>query len=91
MSTMESKQLATMRRLAKAVERVADALESPQLMDGLGEIVQGLTWQDAVLVLSETCKGAESCEEGACPMYEWCQEALGRSAPAPANWVTVEG
>lgn len=90
MSTMESKQLATMRRLAKAVERIADALEGQPVMAELGEIVQGITWQDAVLVLSETCKGAEDCEAGACPMYEWCQENL-TNAQAPAKWTSLEG
>ena len=90
MSTIESKQLATTRRLCKAVERIADALECQPVMAELGQIVQGITWQDAVLVLSETCKGAESCAEGACPMHNWCQEVLGEDAPAPASWVTEE-
>lgn len=91
MSTMESKQLATMRRLCKAVERIADALERQEApVLELREEPIGITWQDAVLVLSETCKGAESCAEGACPMHNWCQDILGDDAPAPASWVTEE-
>lgn len=92
MSTMESKQLATTRRLCKAVERIADALErqeAPVCLE-LREEPIGITWRDAVLVLSETCKGAESCAEGACPMHEWCQKVLGEDAPAPAGWAKME-
>lgn len=96
MSTMESKQLATTRRLCKAVERIADVLErqeAPVLIATArpGEVTPfEAAWQEAVLVLSETCKGAESCAEGACPMHNWCQEVLGDDVPAPASWVTEE-
>lgn len=99
MSTMEIRQLATARRLCKAVERIADVLERqeafarmevPVLFESAKIVQEGITWQDAVLVLSETCKGAESCAEGACPMHEWCQTVLGDDVPAPASWVTEE-
>lgn len=92
MSTMESKQLATARRLCKAVERIADALERQEApVLELREEPLGITWQDAVLVLRDTCRDAESCSADDCPMHKWCQKFLSDDKDAPAGWVTMEG
>ena len=91
MNTVESKQLATARRMCTALERIADALEGQgEPVLAVLEDVQGISWKDAALMLSETCKGAKKCTEGVCPMYEWCHTSL-LSGLAPAYWGTVEG
>lgn len=30
--------------------------------------------EDAIAALAKTCREAEDCEEGGCPIYRWCQQ-----------------
>lgn len=90
MDQYSTKRLAIARRQAKALERIADALEyRPQLAE-LGEIVEAgaITWQDAVRIMSATCASAEVCGPE-CPMNEWCQ-IYNAEGIAPAKWLPVE-
>lgn len=89
----EHKLLKTMERLATSMERVADVLETPMVglpVEGAVELqTVGITWEDAVRVLRETCVAAPACGPG-CVMYEWCHETL-RGAPAPCEWLASPG
>ena len=84
----ERKFMLTMERLAKSMERVADALAAPAepLIAELGSFAAPaiLSWEDAVRVLKDTCKEAPDCDRS-CPMYEWCQANI-VDEPAPCNW-----
>lgn len=96
MNTLESKQLATTRRMCTALERIADALErqeEPVLIATAqpGEVTPfAVSWQHAVEVLIGTCEHAASCTKGDCPMYEWCDAALDEDLP-PVNWPRPKG
>ena len=76
-------------KIAKAAERIADALETPVVglpVEGAAELqAVGITWEDAVCVMRETCVEAPECGPG-CEMYEWCQTTL-REGPAPNEWL----
>lgn len=89
----ERKFMLTMERLAKAVERVADALEAPgePMIAELGSFAAPaiLSWQDAVYVLRDTCKEAPECGPE-CPMYEWCEASIPDNYP-PYNWKDPHG
>lgn len=84
--------LAVARRQAKALERIASALEREPEAVELGEIdvaVAGvITWQDALRVMKATCIEADECGPG-CPMNEWCQ-TFNRHGSAPAKWEPIE-
>lgn len=90
MNTFERKSLAVARRQAKALERIADALEREPEAVELGEIdVAGvITWQDAIRVMKATCIEADECGPG-CPMNEWCQ-TFNKEGSAPAKWEPIE-
>ena len=46
---------------------------------------KGPTWQEAVMVLKETCADDEhECDES-CPMYKWCTSSIPDST-APNRW-----
>lgn len=90
MSTYESKSLAVMRRQAKALERIADALErvvGQQPIEGV-ELEGVVTWQDAVNVMKATCRGADECGPG-CPANEWCR-TYNKGGSVPAKWEPIE-
>lgn len=82
------KMLKSLADLAKAAERIADALETPMVgmpVEGAAELRPVcFTWEDAVHVIRETCVDAPECGPG-CDMYEWCQAVLDKS-PAPNEW-----
>ena len=84
----ERKFMLAMERMAKSMERVADALETPAepLIAELGSFAAPaiLSWEDAVRVLKDTCKEAPKCGPD-CPMQEWCEKNL-PDVPAPAEW-----
>ena len=90
MTTYERKSLAVGRRQAKALERIASALEREPEAVELGEIdVAGvITWQDAIRVMKHTCIEADECGPG-CPMNEWCQ-TFNKEGSAPAKWEPIE-
>lgn len=90
MTTYENKSLAVARRQAKALERIASALEREPEAVELGEIdVAGvITWQDAVRIMKNTCVEADECGPG-CPMNEWCQ-SFNKNGSAPAKWEPIE-
>lgn len=46
-----------------------------------------MTWQEAARVLTDTCTGAEECNES-CPMYDWCEANLPGNELPPNEWVT---
>lgn len=91
MTLFEQKRLAVEKRQAKALERIADALEKQgePLMAELSETGPAMTWQAAARVLRDTCAGAERCDEE-CPMFEWCEKALPGDAHAPVKWPVPE-
>lgn len=90
MNTFERKSLAVGRRQAKALERIADALErqpvavEPEEIDLSGVI----TWQDAIRVMRSTCIEADECGPD-CPMNTWCQR-FNKDGSAPAKWEPIE-
>lgn len=90
MNTYETKHLAVARRQAKALERIASALEREPETTLLGEIdVAGvITWQDALRVMKTTCVEADECGPG-CPMNTWCQ-TFNKEGSAPAKWEPIE-
>ena len=90
MRTFKSKGLAVMRRQAKALERIADALEREPQVATLEEIdVAGvIPWQDALRVMQATCAGAIECGPD-CPMDKWCQ-TFNKEGSAPAKWEPIE-
>ena len=90
MNAYENKSLAVGRRQAKALERIASALEREPEMVPLGEIdVAGvIDWQDALRVMKTTCIQADECGPG-CPMNEWCQ-SFNKEGSAPAKWEPIE-
>lgn len=49
-----------------------------------------VTWQEAVTALYLTCKTANDCSEGGCPMFEWCQDNIPETVPAPKYWSVPE-
>lgn len=86
----ERKQLAVMRRQAKALERIADAVEremEPVLL-AEGVEAEAVTWQDAVRIMRDTCAEAEDCSD-ACEMFGWCS-TFNKDGSAPAKWEPVE-
>ena len=92
MNTFERKSLAVGRRQAKALERIADALERAQQpeMEPVEEIdLSGIvTWQDAIHIMRSTCIEADECGPG-CPMNTWCQ-SFNKEGSAPAKWEPME-
>lgn len=90
MNAYENKSLAVGRRQAKALERIATALEREPVAVELGQIdVAGvITWQDAIRVMKATCIEADECGPG-CPMNEWCQ-TFNKEGSAPAKWEPIE-
>lgn len=91
MTGLEKMQLAVLRRQASALERIATALEKQgKPLTVLAEDGQVVTWQDAVRVIMDTCKNAEECSEGGCPMASWCEGVLPTDC-APADWLAPEG
>ena len=90
MTGYEKQGLAVARRQAKALERIADALErqpvpvEPEEIDLSGVI----TWQDAIRVMQATCIEADECGPG-CPMNDWCQ-TFNKEGSAPAKWEPIE-
>lgn len=90
MDEHKSKQLAVMRRQAKALERIADALErEPEtVLLGEAELAEAVTWQDAVRILHETCAEADECGPS-CEMFGWCS-TFNKEGSAPAKWEPVE-
>ncbi len=90
MNTFERNSLAVARRQAKALERIADALEREPEVAELGEIEMAgvITWQDAVRVMKHTCIEADECGPG-CPMNTWCQTFI-KDGHAPAKWDPIE-
>ena len=90
MREYQRKRLAVMRRQAKALERIADALEREHQVETLEEIdVAGvITWQDAIRVMQATRAGAIECGPD-CPMDKWCQ-TFNKEGSAPAKWEPVE-
>ena len=90
MTKYEEKSLAVAKRQAKALERIADALEGkpkavePEEIDLSGVI----TWKDAIHVMRTTCVEADECGPG-CPMYEWCQ-TMNKDGSAPSKWEPFE-
>ncbi len=91
MTGLEKMQLAVLRRQASALERIATALEKQgEPLTVLAEDGQVVTWQDAVRVIMDTCKNAEECSEGGCPMAAWCEGVLPVDC-APAEWLVPEG
>lgn len=91
MTGLEKMQLAVLRRQASALERIATALEKQgEPLTVLEEDGQGVTWQDAVRVLMDTCKNAKECGEGGCPMAAWCDGVLPMDC-VPADWLVPEG
>lgn len=90
MNTFERKSLAVGRRQAKALERIADALERVGGQEPI-EVVElegVVTWQDAVHIMKETCMGAVECGPD-CPANEWCQ-TYNKDGSAPAKWEPIE-
>ena len=89
----ERKFMKALERMAKAMERVADVLETPMVglpVEGAAELqAVEITWEDAVYVLRETCKAAPECGPG-CLMYEWCQANI-PDGPAPYDWKDPPG
>lgn len=90
MDEYKTKQLGIMRRQAKALERIADAMEREPETELLGEIemAEAVTWQDAVRIMRDTCAGAEDCSD-ACEMFGWCS-TFNKDGSAPAKWEPVE-
>lgn len=82
--------LAVAKRQAKALERIADALEREPVMVEPEEIeLEGvITWQDAVRVMKHTCIEAIECGPD-CPMNAWCQ-IFNKEGSAPAKWDPIE-
>ena len=89
----ERKIMKFLERMAKSMERVADALETPTVVlqeEGAVELkAVGITWEDAVCVIRDTCKEAPECGPG-CVMYEWCQANI-PDGPAPFEWEDPSG
>ena len=92
MTTYERKSLAVGRRQAKALERIASALERARTPEPLPveeiELEGVITWQDAVQVMRSTCIEADECGPG-CPMNAWCQ-TFNKEGSAPAKWEPIE-
>ncbi len=91
MTLFEQKRLAVEKMQAKALERIADALERQDARPAaeVSETGQAMTWQAAARVLRDTCMAAEQCGE-VCPMFEWCEKALPGDAHAPCKWPVPE-
>lgn len=70
----ERKFMKALERMAKAMERVADVLETPMVGLPVEDAVElqavEITWEDAVCVIRGTCQEAPECGPG-CVMYEW--------------------
>ena len=92
MDRHKSKQRAIMRRQAKALERIASALERGLAPEPLPveeiELEGVIDWQDAILVLKTTCLQAIECGPE-CPMNSWCQ-TFNKEGSAPAKWEPIE-
>lgn len=90
MNGYDKMRLAVAKRQAKALERIADALEREPAVAELGEIEMAgvITWQDAVRVMKHTCIEAIECGPD-CPMNTWCQTYI-KDAHAPAKWEPIE-
>lgn len=92
MREYQRKRLAVMRRQAKALERIADALERERVpeMEPVEEIdlAGAIDWKDAIRVMQATCAGAIECGPD-CPMDKWCQ-TFNKEGSAPAKWEPVE-
>lgn len=90
MTNFDKMRLAVARRQAKALERIADALEREPDVAELGEIEMAgvITWQDAVRVMKHTCIEAIECGPD-CPMNTWCQ-TFNKEGSAPAKWDPIE-
>lgn len=90
MNGYDKQRLAVARRQAKALERIASALERQPEMEPVEEIdLAGvITWQDAIRVMKTTCIEADECGPG-CPMNEWCQ-TFNKEGSAPAKWEPIE-
>lgn len=88
MTPYENKSLAVGRRQAKALERIADALErQPAPVEEI-ELAGVIDWQDALRVMKTTCIEADECGPG-CPMNTWCQ-TFNKDGSAPAKWEPIE-
>lgn len=90
MTNFDKMRLAVARRQAKALERIADALEREPGMEPVEEIdLAGvIDWQDAIRVMKTTCIEADECGPG-CPMNAWCQ-TFNKEGSAPAKWEPIE-
>lgn len=90
MNGYDKMRLAVAKRQAKALERIADALEREPEMEPVEEIdLAGvIDWQDAIRVMKTTCIEADECGPG-CPMNAWCQ-TFNKEGSAPAKWEPIE-
>lgn len=91
MTVYEKKSLETARRQARALERIASALERavPETPPVEEIDLSGvITWQDAIQIMKHTCIEADECGPG-CPMNEWCQ-TFNKEGSAPAKWEPIE-